>query len=101
MATGDAGKPPAENNADVAEISEQEFASAWRTHSGWLKAALMVRAMFMATACPSSNGPFRLTRRTLSNGPSSRSRKSAERPIATPTNRSQPTPSAIKRLTSA
>lgn len=51
MTGGDAGRPPAADaaaNNDVAQISEQEFASAWRAHSGWLKTALFWLAAIFA-----------------------------------------------------
>ncbi|HEY7608833.1 MAG TPA: TRAP transporter fused permease subunit [Alphaproteobacteria bacterium] len=51
MASGDPAKPEAAgavNSGEVAQISEQEFASSWREHSGWKKSALFWLAAIFA-----------------------------------------------------
>ncbi len=50
MASGDVAKPAAaaNNAAEVAPISEQEFASSWRALTGWTKSALFWLAAIFA-----------------------------------------------------
>lgn len=51
MASGDAAKAAGTNGTDtaeVAQISEQEFASSWRAHTGWKKTALYWAAAIFA-----------------------------------------------------
>src|SRR5262245_8453955 len=49
MASGELGKAPeAVTGGETASISEQEFASAWRTHAGWMKTALFWLAAIFA-----------------------------------------------------